>query len=87
MTIKSTQFKKGTVTYTDTGKGRVVVLLHGFLGSAQMWEKAIQTLSKSYRVIAINPVSYTHLDVYKRQDQWCRDYAIMVRRFLQAFDQ
>jgi pimeloyl-ACP methyl ester carboxylesterase len=54
MTLKSTQFKKGTVTFTDTGKGRVVVLLHGFLGSAQIWENTIRALSRSYRVIAIN---------------------------------
>jgi pimeloyl-ACP methyl ester carboxylesterase len=54
MPLKSTQFKKGTVTFSDTGKGRVVVLLHGFLGSAQIWKNTIKALSKSYRVIAIN---------------------------------
>jgi len=52
--LKSTQFKKGTITFSDTGKGRVVVLLHGFLGSALIWEKTIASLSKSYRVIAID---------------------------------
>lgn len=52
--LRSTQFKKGTVTYTDTGKGRAVVLLHGFLGSADIWEATIASLSKSYRVIAID---------------------------------
>jgi len=54
MILKSTEFKKGTVTYTDSGKGRVVVLLHGFLGSSEIWGKTIEALSKSYRVIAIN---------------------------------
>ncbi len=54
MIRRSTEFKKGTVTYTDSGKGRVVVLLHGFLGSSDIWEKTIAALSTSYRVIAIN---------------------------------
>jgi pimeloyl-ACP methyl ester carboxylesterase len=52
--IKTTTFKKGKVTFSDTGKGRVVVLLHGFLGSHEIWEQAITNLSKSYRVIAID---------------------------------
>jgi esterase/lipase len=36
--IKTAAFKKGTVTFSDTGKGRAVVLLHGFLGSHQNME-------------------------------------------------
>lgn len=52
--IKTTTFKKGKVTFSDTGKGRVVVLLHGFLGSHEIWEQTISNLSKSYRVIAID---------------------------------
>lgn len=52
--IKSAPFKKGTITFSDTGKGRVVVLLHGFLGSYKIWESTIRNLSKSYRVIAID---------------------------------
>ncbi len=52
--IKTTTFKKAKVTFSDTGKGRVVVLLHGFLGSHQIWETTTKELSKSYRVIAID---------------------------------
>lgn len=52
--IKTTQFKKSMVSFTDQGKGRVVVLLHGYLGSKEIWQKSIQDLSKSYRVIAID---------------------------------
>jgi pimeloyl-ACP methyl ester carboxylesterase len=52
--LKTTTFKKGKVRFSDTGKGRAVVLLHGFLGSYQVWEDAISNLSKSYRVIAID---------------------------------
>ena len=52
--IKTTPFKKGTITFSDTGKGRVVVLLHGFLGSHEIWESTVDSLSKSFRVIAID---------------------------------
>ena len=52
--LKTTPYKKESVTFSDTGKGRVVVLLHGFLGSYQIWENTIVNLSTSYRVIAID---------------------------------
>lgn len=48
------EFKKVKVSYSDKGDGRVIVLLHGFLGSKQLWDDYIKKLSKSYRVIAID---------------------------------
>lgn len=62
--LKSTTFKKGKVTFYDKGKGRAVVLLHGFLGSHQIWEDTIQNLSKSYRVIAIDLPGHGDTDCY-----------------------
>ncbi|MBT2292477.1 alpha/beta hydrolase [Paenibacillus albidus] len=40
------------ICYSDQGKGEVIVLLHGFCGSAEYWEKVIPELSGNYRVIA-----------------------------------
>lgn len=51
---KTATFKKGIVSFSDTGKGSVVVLLHGYLGSKEIWNQTIENLSKSYRVIAID---------------------------------
>jgi len=62
--IKTIKFKKGTVTFSDTGKGRVVVLLHGFLGSHQIWGSTIQSLSKSFRVIAIDLPGHGQTDCF-----------------------
>ncbi len=62
--LKTTIFKKGSVTFSDTGKGRVVVLLHGFLGSHQIWENTILELSKSYRVIAIDLPGHGSTDCF-----------------------
>ena len=52
--LKTCTYKNEPVTFLDKGKGRVVVLLHGFLGAHQLWEQTINNLSKSYRVIAID---------------------------------
>ncbi|MBL7931437.1 MAG: alpha/beta hydrolase [Bacteroidia bacterium] len=52
--LKTAVYKREKVHFTDQGKGRVVILLHGFLGAARIWEKTIQDLSRSYRVIAID---------------------------------
>ena len=38
----------------DIGKGFPLVLVHGFLGSSQMWELQIEYFKKNYRVIAID---------------------------------
>ena len=48
------EFKKIKVNYSDMGKGRVIVLLHGFLGSHEIWSEFSRKLSKRYRVIAID---------------------------------
>lgn len=61
---KTIVFKNGTISFSDSGKGRVVVLLHGFLGSHQIWEATILNLSKSYRVIAIDLPGHGESDCY-----------------------
>lgn len=52
--LKTIYFKKEKISYSDQGKGRVVVLLHGFLGNKGIWKHSIEDLSKSYRIIAID---------------------------------
>lgn len=52
--MPTTEFRKINVSYTDTGKGRVLVLLHGFLGSKEIWSEFSKKLSKKFRVIAID---------------------------------
>lgn len=52
--FQTAEFKKIKVAFSDTGKGRVLVLLHGFLGSREIWTEFSKTLSKRFRVIAID---------------------------------
>jgi pimeloyl-ACP methyl ester carboxylesterase len=49
-----TEYKKAKIHFTDSGKGRTVVLLHGFLESSNMWATFLPVLSKKYRVINID---------------------------------
>ncbi|MDT7831425.1 alpha/beta hydrolase [Flavobacteriaceae bacterium S356] len=50
---KTVLFKNSKISFSDTGKGSVVVLLHGFLENNMMWKDVIPVLSKNRRVIAI----------------------------------
>jgi pimeloyl-ACP methyl ester carboxylesterase len=52
--LKTAEYKREKISFSDTGKGRAVVLLHGFLGSYKIWDATITNLSRSYRVIAID---------------------------------
>jgi pimeloyl-ACP methyl ester carboxylesterase len=52
--LETAEFKKVKIAYSDSGKGRVLVLLHGFLGSREIWSEFTKKLSKRFRVIAID---------------------------------
>lgn len=52
--IKSAEFRQTKVRYSDKGKGRVVVLLHGFLESLDVFKELSSKLATSFRVIAID---------------------------------
>ena len=52
--MKQTQFKNTQISYSDTGKGNAIVLLHGFLENKGMWDFYIPLFSKKNRVIAID---------------------------------
>lgn len=52
--VKYATFKNGNVGYTDSGSGRAVVFLHGFLEASNMWNYYTQHLPKAYRKICID---------------------------------
>jgi len=51
---KFAEFREGKIRYTDTGKGRTVVFLHGFLESLEMWKYYRTHLPKHIRSICID---------------------------------
>ncbi len=48
------RFQKKNISYTDEGKGKTIVLLHGFTESSKIWTKFAADLSKRYRVVTID---------------------------------
>lgn len=50
----SVDFKQTKISYTDIGKGSVIVLLHGFLENSTMWDCFIPLLTKKNRVLTID---------------------------------
>ena len=52
--MKQINYKNINITYSETGKGTAVVLLHGFLENSSMWDFFAAEYSKKYRVITID---------------------------------
>lgn len=49
-----TEFKGKKLHYRITGEGTVIVLLHGFLESGEIWKSFTRRLSKTFKVITID---------------------------------
>lgn len=47
-------FKATKIDYKCLGKGKTIVLLHGFLESQKMWEPFLPVLSKEHKVITLD---------------------------------
>ena len=52
--IKHAEYRKVKIRFSDKGKGRAIVLLHGFLESLDVFEGFSDKLSKTFRVISID---------------------------------
>ncbi|WP_158840076.1 alpha/beta fold hydrolase [Polaribacter sp. L3A8] len=55
-------YKNANVFYTDQGKGTAVVLIHGFLENATMWDEIVPELTKRNRVITIDLLGHGKSD-------------------------
>lgn len=66
--MKHIIYKNTKISFTDSGKGTAIVLLHGFLENSTMWDYFIADFSKKYRIITIDllghgntePLGYVH---------------------------
>ncbi len=47
-------YKNTKISYTDSGKGSVVVFLHGFLENKSMWNDYVAEYQTKYRIITID---------------------------------
>jgi pimeloyl-ACP methyl ester carboxylesterase len=65
--------KNAKIHYSISGKGKAIVLLHGFLENSTMWNEVSAELSKKYKVITIDLLGHgkteNHGYVHTMEDQ------------------
>jgi pimeloyl-ACP methyl ester carboxylesterase len=47
-------YKEGRIHYTDSGKGKLIVLLHGYLESSEVWNGFAEKLASQFRVLSVD---------------------------------
>jgi pimeloyl-ACP methyl ester carboxylesterase len=57
-------FRNGRIHYSDKGKGAIVVLLHGYLESSEVWNGFEEKLAAEFRVISVDLPGHGQSDVY-----------------------
>lgn len=57
-------YKGGRISYSDSGKGFPVILLHGYLESSEVWNGFEKNLAGSFRVISIDLPGHGLSDIY-----------------------
>lgn len=62
--MKYFDYNTGKVYYSDTGTGDVIVLLHGYLESSEVWYSFARKLSAGFRVISVDLPGHGHSDIY-----------------------
>jgi len=57
-------YKGRRIHYSDSGKGKVIVLLHGYLESSEVWNGFAEKLGSEFRVISIDLPGSGLSDIY-----------------------
>jgi pimeloyl-ACP methyl ester carboxylesterase len=61
---KYANYREGKIHYYDKGEGVAIVLIHGYLESAEIWESFAGRLSKNYRIISVDLPGHGLSDIY-----------------------
>jgi pimeloyl-ACP methyl ester carboxylesterase len=60
--LKNILYKNTKISYTDSGSGTAIVLLHGFLENKKMWQEYVTLFSEKHRVITIDLLGHGESD-------------------------
>ncbi|MFH6997614.1 alpha/beta fold hydrolase [Flavobacterium sp. FlaQc-57] len=60
--MKTLLYKNTTISYTDSGAGTTIVLLHGFLENKKMWQDYVPFFSEKHRIITIDLLGHGKSD-------------------------
>jgi pimeloyl-ACP methyl ester carboxylesterase len=73
---------QGSVHYEVFGRGRPVILLHGWLGSWGLWHDTMDYLSRTYRTYALDFWGFGESD--KKRDSYAvQDFISLVDQFME----
>jgi pimeloyl-ACP methyl ester carboxylesterase len=61
-------FRDKRIHYTDTGKGEIILLVHGYLESAMVWKNLSDKLSKKFKIIAIDLPGHGQSEVFTEEN-------------------
>lgn len=79
--LKQLNYKNINISYSDTGKGTSIVLLHGFLENSTMWDFFVAEYSKKYRVITIDLLGHGQTEclgyIHTMEDMADAVYAVL----------
>jgi len=57
-------YSGGRIHYSDSGNGTVIVLLHGYLESSEVWNGFAEKLKSEFRIISVDLPGHGLSDVY-----------------------
>ena len=62
---KYVHYKGKKIYYSDEGNGTAVVLVHGYLETAEVWESFAHKLAKNFRIITVDLPGHGNSDIYE----------------------
>ncbi|TAL64325.1 MAG: alpha/beta hydrolase [Bacteroidetes bacterium] len=57
-------FRERKIYYSDSGNGSIIVLLHGYLESSEVWNGFEKKLTSKFRVISVDLPGHGRSDIY-----------------------
>ncbi len=80
--MSSITTEQGILHYEVFGKGRPVILLHGWLGSWGLWQETMEELGKHFRTYALDFWGFGESGK-KRETFTVQDFVLMVDQFME----
>jgi pimeloyl-ACP methyl ester carboxylesterase len=80
--VSSITTDQGIVHYEVYGRGRPVILLHGWLGSWGLWQETMGFLGRSYRTYALDFWGFGESGK-KRETYAVQDFVVLVNQFME----
>lgn len=68
---KTAEYKSRNIFYTDSGSGDIIVLIHGYLESSEVWGEFAGQLATRYRILSIDLPGNGRSDLYDEEYTMC----------------